>query len=1111
MNSNEPIILKNDNKTIRYIYHIADIHIKDSNTYNDEYSQVFNKFYNVLYNDPYKQNSIIVICGDIMHNKSLFTNYSLEMFFQFMETLSKIMDVIVIFGNHDGSVLQKRDGIYPLLSRISNVYYLSLSGEYVYNNIVFGVSSLLDGKIFKHSEIKSIDKISIGLYHGIITGSIINGDVLNGIEKQIFTGYDYVLLGEVHDHQYITKTMAYPSSMIQQNFNENLEYHGFIKWDILGKTSQFISIHNDFASIKLYIENGIISNIPKYNILQPKIKIISKNTAKNKCIEILKMLYPNYSSLYIEHRDSVCDDAITEFIDNKLHDLNYQIELIKAFCNKHLKIQDSELINEIVKYHSTISEQIKHTGNNCGKWKLLNLKFSNLFSYGENNEIDFENLSSTVCIKGHNHIGKSALIDIILYSIYGKCSRGKNTEIINTSSTNMLCIVTLELDSIIYKITRIYDNDSGGRSNINLYFTKIDNGKYIDISEQTKTETEKKIIEYFGEYENIIDTNFYLQRESHFVFQTDAKQINILSEHCGIQVFDTMRKLSLADKNSLNEKIKIIRKDANITNSESNTNDIIKQNKINEEVISLKNELLSLDKLIDKFYQNKKNITTDEINEIIDELNDQLGTKISKMHINEILTMIKKVKHELNKQIQQLEFQYKDNNIENISNEIQIYEKELNNKSLLQGKNDIEIEIKSINSMLGIIGNLAHIKCTVCNVGKELSKYYSHYNTVKKNKLDIYNKYGNQNIVSEKALTNKIFELKNQLYKKKDDMTILKHQITELKIKHANIDSNYKTLINYIENIKDDQKIDQEINKIKSDKLKIEEKLDILKEELIISKIQTSGVLKANDNKSKLNILSALDKQYKVIELYTQIMSKNGLFILILKPFMKLLEDKINDILSSVTNFNIKIRKKCLKYNKKNNDISSVDIYIIHNKDLQIGIQNASGAEIFIVTFAFKLSLLELSKCTKSNFFVVDEAFSCLDDYYMNDSLMKMMEILESKNKFSLIIDHHEKVKLACKEEMYIVKDNKEFSCIHNINGDAKNIIEKEIINDLDKIMPMQIKECSISEIDFINKDEIIELNNSIQNKCDECINKIIVPFNKKSAFKTKSNIKVKT
>jgi hypothetical protein len=129
----------------------------------------------------------------------------------------------------------------------------------------------------------------------------------------------------------------------------------------------------------------------------------------------------------------------------------------------------------------------------------------------------------------------------------------------------------------------------------------------------------------------------------------------------------------------------------------------------------------------------------------------------------------------------------------------------------------------------------------------------------------------------------------------------------------------------------------------------------------------------------------------------------------------------------------------------------------------------------------------------------------------MNDSLMKMMEILESKNKFSLIIDHHEKVKLACKEEMYIVKDNKEFSCIHNINGDAKNIIEKEIINDLDKIMPMQIKECSISEIDFINKDEIIELNNSIQNKCDECINKIIVPFNKKSAFKTKSNIKVKT
>jgi DNA repair exonuclease SbcCD nuclease subunit len=56
-----------------------------------------------------------------------------------------------------------------------------------------------------------------------------------GLSVEDFKGYDYVLLGDIHRHQYLNeeKTIAYASSLISQNFSENDIYHGYILWDII--------------------------------------------------------------------------------------------------------------------------------------------------------------------------------------------------------------------------------------------------------------------------------------------------------------------------------------------------------------------------------------------------------------------------------------------------------------------------------------------------------------------------------------------------------------------------------------------------------------------------------------------------------------------------------------------------------------------------------------------------------------------------------------------------------------------------------------------------------------------------------------------------------------
>ena len=149
-------ILKNDGKIIEYIYHLADIHIRQQPEYKDEYEHVFGNLYNKLNNVENKDKSIIVICGDLMHNNCIFNTTSIEILYNFLDTLTKIMPVFIITGNHDAIITnsgQNTDALSPLLKKTTNLYYLLESGVFVYNNIAFGVSSLYDGMVIKSNDI----------------------------------------------------------------------------------------------------------------------------------------------------------------------------------------------------------------------------------------------------------------------------------------------------------------------------------------------------------------------------------------------------------------------------------------------------------------------------------------------------------------------------------------------------------------------------------------------------------------------------------------------------------------------------------------------------------------------------------------------------------------------------------------------------------------------------------------------------------------------------------------------------------------------------------------------------------------------------------------------
>ena len=248
-----------DNK-IDHIFHIADIHIPNDTDKHPEFRLVFNNLYETI-NSNKTQNSIIVIAGDIIDKSSRMTPDCIQLVKDFLGSLSKITDTIVISGNHDDNIrgnTTKTDSLSAIISdsNYNRLYHFRNTGIYnVGNNLSFGVTSVFDETLIKASDFKDTTKLKIGLYHGMVQSTNNNQNIPNGNYKftqHNFDGYDIVMLGDIHKYQHITKTIAYCGSLLQLNHGEDITSHGgCLEWDLNDITSKFHFIPNEYGYITI--------------------------------------------------------------------------------------------------------------------------------------------------------------------------------------------------------------------------------------------------------------------------------------------------------------------------------------------------------------------------------------------------------------------------------------------------------------------------------------------------------------------------------------------------------------------------------------------------------------------------------------------------------------------------------------------------------------------------------------------------------------------------------------------------------------------------------------------------------------------------------------------
>lgn len=643
---------------VGYIYHIADIHIRYLDRH-EEYKEVFSRLIDYISNDPNKDESIMVICGDIFHNKDRFVSETIIIFDNFLKELSSLLDVFIILGNHD--CFNHRDRLDTLsgIMQVKNyerVHLLKKSGLYSFANIVFGASSILDGTIVGCPD-KIKDKIYISLYHGIVSGCTLDNEYkTNGLSLQNFQNYDIVMLGDVHKRQFLNKeeTIAYPGSLIQQSFKEERE-HGFLLWDIIEKKSQFVSLHNDYSFIDIDLHEDLdLIDFPLYTRvrvimemedLESDLKeVIDKISSKTKVLSV--------KNVFKERILSPKEQSETE---EKSSVERREKDIISSL------VEDETDLEEILHIHERLHDDIEESDMNYKNtlpWNIKEIEFMNIFCYGGDivNKITLN--SGITGILAANASGKTNILNTILYGLFGNIytrnQNQNNRNIISrfTKKNELYVKLTIEMSNgDLYYIERRAKNKKRGEVYLPTETVDFSNGsKMLNLT--NKVETEKLIRETlsFSTKDDFILTNMI----SNISYGSNISIISMNGSQLD-EIFNNMfnlnkykllhseakvicKKLS-QEKTGYEAQIDMIKKKLDLNIAKERKDLTCLEEKLNEE--KKKKELLmgEMEDLFEKISKvNKKTATIKESKELltskINENKEILSTEQMEVHID---------------------------------------------------------------------------------------------------------------------------------------------------------------------------------------------------------------------------------------------------------------------------------------------------------------------------------------------------------------------------------------------------------------------------------------------------------------------------------------------
>ena len=820
------------------------------------------------------------------------------------------------------------------------------------------------------------------------------------------------------------KTIAYPGSLIQQNHGEKLG-HGILVWDLETKTPEFVEIKNDYGYYTFEIDSGKIINpsnkVPKKPRLRLKIKDTDSGTVKQ-LIAKIKSKY-KVQDISIQKINSInTNDTENKINFGNIRDVEWQNNVITEYLSDMYALDD-DLLDTIRYINRNVHSKLPaNTLTRNITWTPKTFEFSNMFSYGEDNVMDFTNMNGTYGLFAPNAAGKSTLLDALAFCCFDRCSRTKKAaHVLNNKKSRFHCKFEFELGNYIYFIERLGKKNNRGHVKVDVNFWRVNKkGEEENLNGDQRDTTNKSIRQYLGSYEDFVLTALSLQNNNTgFIDKTQRERKDLLSQFLDIDIFEQQY---LVGHEEIRGTAALIReyKRKDFSTDLVNANEIITQytgsyeqmkvdkseheemkTNLNDIIFTMSKELKKVDNTL-----NEPEIYVLQLKESDNKIQSSTEEReTQKELIKEQTKLIKETNQKIN-------------NVDEDFLKDQILELKNCKSDIIKLNNDLKVKQLKIQHAQKMVSKLDKHEwdpeCKFCTanpwlqetkqVADWLPKLIDEEQAIIFDIDDISGRIDDIEINQkpEKKLTalediKHILGINNgTLLAQEHQLEKIKWDIKSLRTKRIEVNSLHKKSLKQIKNIEFNKDKNIEINEIRDEIKTVSYELNDLHSKLL----NLSGKLKMAEKSKKdaydgINRLKELEQQYQGFEYYQKAVQRNGVPYHLITKALPQIESEINNILNQIVEFTIVLHT----------DGKNINAHIVYDDDNYWPLELTSGMEKFISSLAIRTSLINVSNLPRPNFIAIDEGFGVLDSENLN-SMYRLFDYLKSQFGFILCISH---------------------------------------------------------------------------------------------------------
>ena len=1020
---------------LRHIVHIADVHIRLFRRH-EEYETAFER----LYTDIRSKNLtdfVVVLAGDIVHAKTDMSPEMVEVTSRFLKNIADIAPTILIAGNHDCNLANtnRLDALTPLVNNLQHpqLYYVKDSAIVSVADTQFAVLSIFD----EHDNWPVAKELTastkIALYHGPVHGAVTDANFAitnRHVNIDTFNGFDMVLLGDIHKPAQVLKEhnpiIVYPGSLIQQHHGETLDPHGWCLWDVPSRSFEFVPLENDYGYVTLEVVNNNIT----YPTRMPKNTRLRLFTGDLDSIEVKKLVASlRYKYNIIEmsvnktRKQMNIRTNTTHGHDTlDLTDVSLQNTLINNWLQQKYSGIDDDVLKTIEKINKDLNAKIVHDDNSRNiHWRPLVFKFSNMFSYGEDNEINFADMKGLYGVFAANASGKSSIMDALMFCLYDKTPRAfKGDHILNNRKDSFTCELTFEINNETFGIKRIGTRKKNGDVKVDASFWKVlPDGTHQNLNGEDRRDTNANIRSYVGTYEDFVMTALSSQNSNAlFIDKSHSERKDLLIQFMGLNIFDKLFDTAHDEAKEITGILKRFKKsDVTEQLTETFTNLVKVSGRVEEFEYAKEKftkDLTELENQYKERYATKRPVPetsgdwTDLQNRLV-KAEKQLKTAQEDVAIaeyaltNSVMDEDEVIKDFSEYDVDALKVSFDRYNelnelLKKKNNNIRVLNTKIQEKNVFKTK--LEAYKYNVNCSVCVENNRSVIE-DLKLVNEELDNLHAERIIEEDVIANIYTEsselaWNKDSYVEAMRLQQELQELAQEVEKSKTVLVTAKNSVEKAEMTLQKVQDEIAVYKTNEENIVHNQSVELELTVIHRDIANTKQQIGNIDRELKLLHGDVSVLtVKKTELKNKLKEAEELETTYEAYNHYMLAVGRDGVPYDLMSKAIPNIEAEINNILSQIVDFSVSLEVDGKNINGK----------LSYDNDRIWPLENSSGMERFITSLAIRVALLNASNLPKSNMFIIDEGFGVLDADHLH-GMQTLFNLLKSHFDCILIVSH---------------------------------------------------------------------------------------------------------